>query len=309
MLCRENDADEQRNKYSWSSSVRVMDPTGRSSDRAVDACVSFLFRLLSAAMSRCFVERSDASEGPRVIERSLRRYLIVSRMQQPDGPEEDKGCLLLSRLCFLMCSTPQHASKLLHGATDTDWTGAVNTSSVASSFLDLVQAARPNSSVDERRHGADARRFLLVRGPWQAGEARSPSASLPKDTLPVRGPVSPNLAADPASVNSRGGDDALTSRRASAASLSSRPAAVRESSADDPLLRLNARLKRLQPVLKARQRDAGEASLVNSDERRERGTSRGASTSDAAAAVRGTGDITRRRPSPGPAEPLRDGRS
>ena len=106
MLCRENDADEQRNKYSWSSSVRVMDPTGRSSDRAVDACVSFLFRLLSAAMSRCFVERSDASEGPRVIERSLRRYLIVSRMQQPDGPEEDKGCPLLSRLCFLMCSTP-----------------------------------------------------------------------------------------------------------------------------------------------------------------------------------------------------------
>ena len=63
MLCGENDADEQCNKYSWSSSVRVMDPTGRSSDRAVDACVSFLFRVLSAAMSRCFVERSDAIYG------------------------------------------------------------------------------------------------------------------------------------------------------------------------------------------------------------------------------------------------------
>jgi len=101
MLCRENDADEQRNKYSWSSSVRVMDPTGRSSDRAVDACVSFLFQVLSAAMSRCFVERSDASEGARVIERSLRRYLIVPRMQQPDGPEEDGGVSFAFSFMFL----------------------------------------------------------------------------------------------------------------------------------------------------------------------------------------------------------------
>jgi len=52
MLCREIDADEQRDKYSWSSSVRMMDPTGGSSDRAVNACVSFLFRVLSAKMSR-----------------------------------------------------------------------------------------------------------------------------------------------------------------------------------------------------------------------------------------------------------------
>ena len=71
MLSRENDADEQRNKYSWSSCVRVMDPTGRSSDRAVNACVSFLFRVQSGAMSRCFVERSDPCDGARVIELSL----------------------------------------------------------------------------------------------------------------------------------------------------------------------------------------------------------------------------------------------
>jgi len=309
MLCRENDADEQRNKYSWSSSVRVMDPTGRSSDRAVNACVSFLFRVLSAAMSRCFVERSGASDGARVIERSLRRYLTVSRMRQPDGPVEDGGCLLLSRLFFLLCSTPPLARKLLHSAIDTDWTGAVNTSSVASSFLDLVQAARPNSSIDEQRHRADARRFLLVGGPWQAGEARSPSASLPRDNPPVRGSVSTNLAVDPASVNSRGGDDALKRRRGSTASLSSQPAAARDSSAGDTLLRLGARLKRLQPALEARQRDTGKASLVNSDERRERGTSRGASASAAAAAVRESGDVSRRRLSPGPAEPLRDVRS
>jgi len=245
MLCRENDADEQRNKYSWSSSVRVMDPTGRLSDRAVNACVSFLFRVLSAAMSRCFVERSGASDGARVIERSLRRYLTVSRMRQPDGPEEDGGCLFLSRSCFSLCSTPPHASKLLHSAIDTDWTGAVNTSSVASSFLDLVQAARQNSSIDERRHCADARRHLLVGGPWKAGEARSPSASLTRDNQPVRGPVSPNLAVDPASVNSRGGDDAFKSRRGSTASLSSRPVAARDSSAGYALLRLGARLKRV----------------------------------------------------------------
>jgi len=100
MLCRENDADELRNKYSWASSVRVMDPTGRSSDRAVDACVSFLLRGISAEMSHCFVERSDANDAAGVIERSLRRYLTTSRMQQQDGPEEDEGCLLLSRLCF-----------------------------------------------------------------------------------------------------------------------------------------------------------------------------------------------------------------
>jgi len=260
-------------------------------------------------MSRCFVERSDASDGARVIERSLRRYLTVSRMRQPDGPAEDGGCLLLSRLCFLLCSTLPHASKLLHSAIDTDWRGAVNTSSVANCFLDLVQAARPNSSIDERRHGADARRFLLVGGPWQAGEARSPSASLPRDNPPVRGSVSPNLAVDPASVNSRGGDDALKSRRGSTSSLSSRPAAARDSSEGDALVRLGARLKRLQPALEARQRDTGKASLVNSDERRERGTSRGASAPAAAAAVRESGDVTRRRPSPGPAEPRRDGRS
>jgi len=128
ILCPQNDADEQRNKYSWSSSVRVMDPTGLSSDRAVTACVSFLFRVLSAAMSRCIVERSDASDGARVIERSVWRYLTVSRMQQPDRPEEDGGCLLLSRLCFLLCYTPPHARNLQHSPIDTDWTGAVNTS-------------------------------------------------------------------------------------------------------------------------------------------------------------------------------------
>jgi len=128
MLCPENDADEQRNKSSWSSSVRVMDSTGLSSDRAVTACVSFLFRVLSAAMSRCIVERSDASDGARVIERSLWRYLTVSRMQHPDGPEEDGGCHLLSRLCFLLCYTPPHARNLQHSPIDTDWTGAVNTS-------------------------------------------------------------------------------------------------------------------------------------------------------------------------------------
>jgi len=267
MLCLENNADEQRNKYLWSSSVRVMDPTGRSSDRAVIACVLFLFEVLSAAMIRCVVERSDASDGARVIERSLRRYLTVPRMRQPDGPEEDGGCLFLSCLCFLLCSTPPHASKLLHSAIDIDWTGAVNTSSVASSFLDLAQAARPNSSIEERLHGADARRFLLVRGPHQAGEARSPSASLPRDNPPIRGPLSPKLAVDPASVNSRGGDDALKSRRGSTASLSSRPAAAQDSSSDDALLRLGARLKRLQPALEARQRDTGKASLVNSAER------------------------------------------
>jgi len=309
MLCLENNADEQRNKFSWSSSVRVRDPTGRSSDRAVNACVSYLFRVLSAAKRRCFDERSDASEGARVIERSLRRYLTVSRMRQPDGPDEDGACLLLSRLCFLMCSTLPHASKLLHSAIDTDWTGAVNTSSVASSFLHQVQAARTASSIEKRRHGADARCFLLLGGPWQAGEARSPSASLQRDIPPVRGPVSPNLAVDPASVNSRAGDEALKSRRGSTASLSSRPAAARDSSAGDALLRLGARLKRLQPASEARQRDTGKASLVNSDERRERGTSRGASASAAVTAVRKSGDVTRRRPSPGPAEPLRDGRS
>jgi len=47
-LCRENHADEQRIKYSWSSYVREMDPNGRSSARAVNACVSFLFQKLSA---------------------------------------------------------------------------------------------------------------------------------------------------------------------------------------------------------------------------------------------------------------------
>ena len=172
---------------------------------------------------------------------------------------------MLSRLCFLLCSTLTHAITLLHSTIDTDWTGAVNTRSVASSFLDLVQAARPNSSIDERRHGADERRFLLVGGPWHAGEARSPCASPPMDNPPVRGPVSPNLAVDPASVNSRGSDHALKSRRGSTASLSSRPAAAQDSSAGDALLRLGARLKRLQPALEARQRDTGKASLVNSD--------------------------------------------
>ena len=152
---------------------------------------------------------------------------------------------MISRLCFLMCSTPPHASKLLHGAIDTDETGAVNTSSVASSFLDLVQAARGNSSIDKRRHGLDARRFVPVGGPWQAAEAPRRSESFPRDTSLVRGPVSPNIAVDPASVNSRGNKVALKSRRGSTASLSNQPADARTFSAYDPLLRLGARLKRL----------------------------------------------------------------
>jgi len=45
---------------------------------------------------------------------------------------------------FLVVLYTATREQALHSAIDTDWTGAVNTSSVASSFLDLVQAARPN---------------------------------------------------------------------------------------------------------------------------------------------------------------------
>ena len=256
MLSNVEEGHHRRDKHTWASSLRVLDPCRRPNDStSADSCVSFLFRVLSKAISRGFVEHGKEEDNARVVEKSLLRYVTVAPMQLPDRPRVDGGCMLISFLCFLTCSSPQHARKLLQDATELDWTGVRSPGAVACSILDLVQAKK-RSSAENLRRAAAARRLLLSGGPWCSGEDTSDASAMMKTPLSVGAAVTPYAGAvtDPSlAVQLVDGGRARTT--ATARTPNKEPNA----SPGDALSSLGARLKRLKPILEAGRRDSSAA--------------------------------------------------
>ena len=153
--------------------------------------------------------------------------------------------MLFSFLCFLTCSSPQHARKLLQDATELDWAGVRSPGAVACSILDLVQAKK-RSRAENLRRAAAARRLLLSGGPGCSGEDTSHASSIMKTVLSVGAAVTPYAGAVTVpSLSVKLVDGGRSRTTATARTPNKDPNA----SPGDALSILGARLKRLKPIL------------------------------------------------------------
>jgi len=256
MLSNVKKGHRRRDKHTWAFSLRLLDPCRRPKDStSADSCVSFLFCVLSKEIRRGFVEHVKEEDNARVVEKSLLRYVTVARMQLPDRPRVDGAFLLFSFLCFLTCSSPQHARKLLKDATELDWTGVRSPGAVACNILDLVQAKK-RSSAENLRRAAAARRLLLSGGPWCSGEDTSRAFSIMKTALSVGAAVTPYAGAvtgPSLAVKLVDGGRARTT--ATARTPNKEPNA----SPGDAVSGRGARLKRLKPIIDAGRCDSSAA--------------------------------------------------
>jgi len=79
MLSNVEEGHHRRDKHTWAFSLRLLDPCRRPNDStSADSCVSFLFRVLSKAIRRGFVEHGKEQDNARVVKKSLLRYVTVA---------------------------------------------------------------------------------------------------------------------------------------------------------------------------------------------------------------------------------------